>query len=148
MSHFTEIKVTFKTEFEAELIKALETHFGKGKIKVSDTPIELNSYYGEKASKAGLGHTEKCHVVVDREVLAAKAGVKYLATNDAGFARQSDGSYRAFLDEAGFPTQLQGLVAQSYSLEVADKTLQTEGYSTNRINQEDGTIRLEARIWE
>ncbi len=52
-----------------------------------------------------------------------------------------------FADRAGFTNELQGLVAQSYSLAVAEQQLQAEGYMTSRVEAENGTIRLEARIY-
>ncbi len=146
MSHFTEIKTNFLQKHEKQLIAALEEHFGSGKVEVHTSGEELRTYAGTLASKAQLGHTEKCHLIIRRKTQEDYIGHS-VATNDAGFARNGDGGYDVFVDRAGFSTELQGLVAQSYTLLVAENELQAEGYQTSRVSKEDGSVRLEARIY-
>lgn len=142
MSHFTEIKVNFLQQFEKELIAALEEVFGK--IEVHETPVELKAYTGALASRASLGDTEKCHIVI-RQAELQKAGGSL--TNDAGYVRTSDGKYRVFIDSAGFSVAKQGKVAQTYAEKVAIKQFEAEGYQVTKVKGENGNIRLEARIW-
>jgi len=148
MSHFTEIKVNFDQKYEPQLINALEEHFGKGNVEVHEDGEDLKTYYGEvNRANSGLGKTEKCHLIVRKETQEKAAG-RGLATNDAGYYRTQDGKgYKVFLDHAGFNDRLQGLVAQSYGLLVAEKKLKAEGYMTKRVQKEDGVVRLEARIY-
>jgi len=147
MSHFTEIKVNFDQKYEKELIGALEEHFGEGNIEVHEEGEDLKTYMGTVNNRnSGLGKTEKCHLII-RRATQEKAAGHHIATNDAGYCRTEDGKYAVYLDAAGFSPKLQGLVAQSYGLKVAEKKLKAEGYMTKRVQKEDGTIRLEARIY-
>lgn len=145
MSHFTEIKVNFDQKFEKELIEALEEHFGEGGVEIHNDGEDLRTYSGRKnTEQSGLGRTEPCHLIIRKATQEKKAG-HGIATNDAGYARQEDGQYKVFLDEAGYGKKLQGLVAQSYALRVAEKKFRAEGYMTKRVQKEDGVIRIEAR---
>lgn len=147
MSHFTEIRVNFDQKYEPQLIAALEEHFGKGNIEVHEEGEDLKTYYGEvNRTNSGLGRTEKCHLIIRKAIQEKKAGHN-IATNDAGYRRTEDGKYKVFVDNAGFNDRLQGLVAQSYGLLVAEKKLKAEGYMTKRVQKEDGVVRLEARIY-
>lgn len=147
MSHFTEIRVNFDQKYENELIGALETLFGKGAIEVHEQGEDLNTYYGEKnTARSGLGKTEKCHLLIRKET-QEKYAKRSIATNDAGYARQGDGQYKVYLDAAGFPAKLQGLVAQEYALRVSEKKFNSEGYMTKRVQKENGTIQLQARAY-
>lgn len=146
MSHFTKIKTSYLQQHEAHLIKALEKHFGEGNIEVHPDGAELRAYTGELATKAGLGKTKDCHLIIRKKIQEKKAG-GYLAVNDAGFARNEEGGYEVFVDEAFFDKKLQGLIAQDYTLNVSEAQLQAEGYSTSRVEQESGVVRLEARIY-
>lgn len=142
MSHFTEIKVNFDQKYERELIAALEEHFGEGNVEVHEEGKSLKMWNDVAAgNQAG-----KCQLVITKATQVKKAGHNVLS-NDAGYQRTSDGKYKAYIDAAGFSTNLQGLVAQSYALRVTEKKLKAEGYMTKRVAKEDGTIRLEARIY-
>lgn len=148
MSHFTEIKVAFDQKYEKELVGALEEVFGEGNIEVHPEGEDLKTYNGvvNLGNSSGLGRTEKCHLVV-RKAVQEKAIGHRMAINDAGYCRTDDGKYSVYLDAMGFNATLQGKVAQSYGLKVAEKKLKAEGYMTKRVQKEDGTIRLEARIY-
>lgn len=147
MSHYTEIKVDFDQKYEKELIEALREQFGEDGVEVHKEPVGLKLYNGTSAlGNTGLGKTNKCHLIIRQDAQSKKAGHRVLS-NDAGYERTDDGKYRAFIDAAGFSTQLQGLVAQSYAVRVSEKKLKAEGYMTKRVLKEDGTIRLEARIY-
>lgn len=147
MSHFTEIKVNFDQKYEADLIAALEEHFGEGNVEVHEDGDDLKTYYGEvNRANSGLGRTEKCHLIV-RKATQEKAAGRSIATNDAGYRRTEDGGYKVYLDAAGFNEKLQGLVAQSYTLRVSERKLKAEGYMCSRVKKADGTVRLEARIY-
>lgn len=143
MSHFTEIKVDFQQKHEKELVAALREIFGE-EVEVHDNAVELMAYTGAAASRAGLGKTEKCHVVIRQEELRAAGGG---CTNDAGYMRTEDGKYRVFIDSAGFTTTQQNKVAQAYATKVSTKELTAQGYQVRQIKGENGTIRLEAKIW-
>lgn len=144
MSHFTEIKVNFLQQYEAELVAALREQFGE--VEVHEVGKELRSYTGAKASNAGLGHTEMCHIIIRQKELKKVAG-DYCMTNDAGYERTKDGKYRVFIDTAGFSKDLQGKISQSYAEKVATKQFEAQGYQVTKIRNPNGTVRLEARIW-
>lgn len=145
MSHFTEIKVNFQQEYEAELVAALKEMFGN--VEVHDEAKELKAYTQQNASNAGLGHTEKCHLIIRQKDLKKASGQEWCATNDAGYERTSDGKYRVFIDKAGFTAEQQGKVAQSYAEKVATKQFEAQGYQVTKVKNANGTIRLEATIW-
>lgn len=147
MSHYTEIKVNFDQKFEKELVAALEEHFGEGGVEVHEDGVMPKLWNGQSAARdSGFGTAKKCHLIVTRETQSKKAGHNVLS-NDAGYERTSDGKYKAYIDAAGFSDALQGKVSQSYALRVAEKKLKAEGYTVKRVPQDNGTIRLEARIW-
>lgn len=143
MSHYTEIKVNFDQKYERELVAALEEQFGEGKVEVHSEAKGLKMWNGTSAAmEAG-----KCHLVITKATQCLKAGHNVLS-NDAGYERTEDGKYKAYIDPAGFSAALQGLVAQSYALRVSEKKLKAEGYMTKRVTKADGTVRLEARIYQ
>lgn len=147
MSHYTEIKVNFDQKFEKELISALEEQFGEGGVEVHNEAASLKLWNGQGTTQdTGYGKANKCHLIIRRETQSKKAGHNVLS-NDAGYERTEDGKYKVYLDAAGFGQNLQDKVTQSYTLKVAEKKLKAEGYIVKRVPQENGTIRLEARIW-
>lgn len=147
MSHYAEIKVNFDQKYEKELVAALEEHFGEGGVEVHDNAASLKLWDGRSSNvDVGYGKAGKCNLIIRRETQSKKAGHNVLS-NDAGYERTDDGKYKAYIDAAGFNDTLQGLVAQSYALRVSEKKLKAEGYVTKRVSQENGIVRLEARIW-
>ncbi len=147
MSHFVEIKVNFDQKYEKELVSALEKQFGEGTVEVHDEAKSLKLWNGQSASNESYyGKAGKCNLIIRRSTQEKKAG-GYVASNDAGYERTEDGKYKAYIDEAGFSKALQGLVAQEYALQVSERKLKAEGYMTKRVEQNNGTVRLEARVW-
>jgi hypothetical protein len=142
MSHTTEMTTSYTTKNEEELIESLREHFGAENVEVHEDLSQLylfsnttaDSYYGE----AG-----KAHIVVRQEAQRQALG-KVVATNDLGFARQEDGTYKLFCDNEGFPKASRDKVAEGYAARVAAKQLKKKGYTVKITKTEAGLPKVHA----
>jgi hypothetical protein len=144
MSHFTEMKVNFKTTHEKEFVAALESSFGKGNIEVYENGTSLIGYQGDSRAnlpKSSPDYAPLCHIVIRRKVVGP-------SSNDVGYRRTEDGSYAAYISEfdqgRNFQKKKQDAVAQDYTTRVAEKSLKTKGYTLKRTVLKDGTVKLVA----
>lgn len=134
MSHYANIKVSYQARNEASLVAALKTMFGASNVEVHEEPQMLLMYTGRQSNN-------KANIIVRKEHLA-KWG-----TNDMGFLRQEDGTYKTFIDEAGFNKEKQNKLNQEYSTSVAMKNLVSKGYKVTRVDNKDGTVDLKAVVY-
>ena len=122
MSHFTEMKINFLQENEAELIAALRAEFGAKAVKVSDKGMSHKGVYGEKL--------EDCHILVP--------------SKDIGYQRTKDGKYVGFVDTFIVNKDVQNKIAQDYTVGVTMKTVKKNGYIPKQVKLKDGSIRIVA----
>jgi hypothetical protein len=84
MSHYTEHTCT-EINDEAHLIAALEAMGFEGKIEHQGFATQLYGYQGDIRA-------QKAHVIIRRKYVGQ-------ASNDIGFERQADGTYKALISE-------------------------------------------------
>ena len=129
MSHFTSIELTIKDE--ASLLAALSELGFEGRVERHDTPQTLYGYHGD-------ARPEQADVIIRRAHIGR-------SSNDIGFARQTDGTWRAIISEydarIGYGTAWQQKVAQLAGVHAATAEARRRGYQVSR--QAEGTrIRL------
>lgn len=142
MSHYTEMKVSFLQKNEKELIEALQEQFGKQGVEVHDMPQDLRTYTGSNASTGTKSHgnrAERCHLIIRQEALRQAGGS---ITNDAGYRRNTEGTYDAHLDVAGYTQKMQNAVAQDYTRRVAEKQLLAKGYRVQTQTLPNGEVEV------
>ena len=144
MSHFTEMKVSFKTAHEAEFVAALEVCFGKGNVEVYENGASLTGFQGDNRanlSSKSPDYAPPCHIIIRRKSVGP-------SSNDVGYRRLENGSYSAYISEydqrSNFQKKKQDAVAQDYTTRVAEKSLKTKGYTLKRTVLKDGTVKLVA----
>lgn len=144
MSHFTAMKVNFRTASEGELVAALEAQFGEGKVEVHENGASLIGFQGDNRANLSANnpdHAPPCHIIIRRKNVGSMA-------NDIGYRRLADGSYAAYVSEydkeKNFSIKKRNAVAQDYSTRVAEKKLKSQGYTLKRSIEKDGTIKLVA----
>lgn len=121
-------------KFEAELIEALEQHFGEGSVQVHEKPIALKDWMGHPTAN-------KAHLVVPKNVQEKKAG-HALAVTELGYERNKSGTYECHYDPDGFSAEHANLIAQYYAEKVTAKQMKKQGFSVARKQLEDGRIQL------
>lgn len=131
MSHATKMQVNFQQSQESALVTALENLLGEGAVEVHEEGTDLMTYTGRKAS-----NLPQCHVVVRRGRLG-----KYVS--DAGYRREEDGGYTAYVDRDFFNPKKLDKIAQDYAISVATKNLKAQGYLLNQTVVE-GKVRITA----
>ncbi|MBL7497507.1 DUF1257 domain-containing protein [Frankia sp. CNm7] len=129
MSHFTQLRTKI-TELE-HLVAAL-ADVGYATVETHDEARPLRGYQGDR-------RRQRAHVIVRRQHVGA-------ASNDLGFERQEDGTFRAWISEydvrelgAGWL----GRVEARYAYHATRATLARQGFSVAREETDrDGTVRL------
>jgi hypothetical protein len=137
MSHYARLNIQAQQKYEAELIAALQEHFGETGVEAHDTAKGLKDWQGN-ATK------ERAEIIVRKDTLSKKLGRQVLA-NDLGYKRNNSEGYDVIADEAGFPKAHQDLVAQYYAEKVAAKKLKAQGYAVQRQVLSSGQIQLTAQ---
>jgi|WetSurMetagenome_2_1015567.scaffolds.fasta_scaffold456720_3 hypothetical protein len=144
MSHFVEMQVPFDVKNEAHLIAALEKQFGVGNVQANPGGIALHGYEGNDRSK--LDHSNpnwapRCEIVIRRQHVGN-------ASNDVGYHRLENGKYAAYVSDFDrahhYGADKQGLVAQEYTLRVAEARLKAQGYTLQRETDTAGHVHLKA----
>lgn len=145
MSHYTEISTAFKDGLC--LVQAIKD---MGFAEVFHYP-EAQALYGWH----GDARPQEAEIVVRRQHVGE-------ASNDIGFARQSDGTYRAIISEydrscggyarteiarecGGYNDKWLGRLTQQYNLHVDVKKARTLGYAVEHKTMTDGSIKLVLR---
>jgi hypothetical protein len=123
MSHFSEIHVEF-TDLDC-LLRALETVMPswKGHIEVHDTAQNLYGYMGDV-------RPQKAHVIIRKKYVGQ-------SSNDIGFERQMNGTYKAYISEYDEKTRkydanFVGKLKQAYGAEKVVKEATKNGYKVTK----------------
>jgi hypothetical protein len=144
MSHFVSLDVDYKVAQESCLVAALEECFGAGNVEVSDKGLALTGYHGDDRSKLSTSnpnYAPLCNIRIKRQHVGS-------ASNDVGFVRTEDGTYKAYISEydqsGNFNKAKQKIVKQNYTANVSKRELKRKGYTVSMSKQKDGTIKLTA----
>ena len=132
MSHFTTIQTQF-TNPEA-LLKALDDT-GYKQVELHQEAQPLYGYQGDK-------RPQTAEIIIRRQYVGR-------ASNDLGFKRQEDGTYRAIIsdyDRSRHNQEWLNRLNQRYAYHVATAKLEEQGFALiAEEKQEDGRIHLVAR---
>ncbi len=138
MSEYVIIATAFTDA--GHLIEALvDLGFPRDTIEVHDGPVTLSGYRGD-------ARPERAEIVIRREYVGR-------GSNDIGFARQPDGTFRAIISEydqrtAGtrgpYDQAFLGRLTQAYSLRTIQHHYRARGYQVRVQRQSDGTIQVVA----
>lgn len=131
MSHYTAIQTEIN-DVDC-LKKALEAMGFMGKVEVYETAQPLYGYRGDVRA-------QKAHVIVRRKYVGAQS-------NDIGFERQPDGTYKAHISEYDrnslrYNEEWIGRVKQNYTAEKITKEARRQGYSITKAKAENGKLRM------
>src|SRR5512143_3281573 len=142
MSHFTEVECEYEQKNEKELIEALEKEYGEGNVEVHEKGSALFGWHGDNRSvlkQSDPNWAPPCHLIIRRKNVGS-------ASNDIGFQRLENGGYKAWISDydksATTSIGRQGQIAMEYGMRVAEKQLKSEGWSTTRINEKDGSVTV------
>lgn len=134
MSHFTSIRTQIKNI--EPLIKAL-ADLGFKDIEVYQKAQNLYGYQGDIRE-------DTAEVIIRRKYIGS-------ASNDIGFKRQEDGSFKAIIseyDRAKYSQKWVNLLTQRYGYHCLMDTAPLEGFSIEEEETlEDGTIRVVVARW-
>jgi hypothetical protein len=126
MSHYTEMVTEF-TDVDC-LVKALEelNPKWKGIIEVHQTAQPLYGYRGDV-------RPQKAHVIIRKRFVGG-------VSNDIGFERQADGTYKAIISEYDssslrYNDEWLGKLKQGYSVEKIVKTIRNRGKYCTKSKQ-------------
>ena len=138
MSEYVIIATAFTDS--GRLVEALvDLGFPRDTIEVQDRPATLYGYRGD-------ARPELAEIVIRREWVGR-------ASNDIGFARQPDGTFRAIISEydqrtpgarGPYDQAFLGRLTQAYSLRTIQHHYGARGYRVQVQRQSDGTIKVVA----
>ena len=138
MSEYVIIATTFTDA--GHLVEALtDLGFPRDTIEVHDRPVALSGYRGD-------ARPERAEIVIRREYVGR-------GSNDLGFARQTDGTFRAIISEydqrtpgarGPYDQAFLGRLTQAYSLCMIQHHYRARGYRVHVQRQSDGTIQVVA----
>lgn len=86
MSRYVQYQIANMKNQEILLAALAELGWDSGKVEVHDQPVALYGYHGD-------ARAEKAHIVIRR----SQTGVG--SSNDIGFVREADGTYRPIISE-------------------------------------------------
>lgn len=132
MSHFTTVKTQMvSTE---HLVQAL-VDLGFSNVESYESPRALYGYRGDE-------RPQRAEVIVRRQFIGP-------ASNDIGFARDSNGAFVAIIsefDRRQYDTQWLGQLAQRYAYHVAKEQLEAQDFTVVEEEvQADNTIHITVR---
>ncbi len=134
MSHFTTIKTQIKDT--SALVKAL-SDVSFAEVEVHPEPKHLYGYQGDI-------RPETAEVIVRRTYISG-------SSNDIGFQRQDDGTFKAIIsefDRRRYSQDWLNQVTQRYGYHLLMATAPAEGFSIEEEQVlEDGTIRVVVGRW-
>lgn len=137
MSHYTKLSIQAQQKFESELLASLKKHFGETKVEMHEKKASLKTYAG---ADSGL----KANIIVRKQAQGEKLG-RYMAVNDLGYERNTQGGYDVHADLDGYSTETQNLIAKDYAERVATKQLKAKGYTVKRKELTTGEVQLVAQ---
>ena len=132
MSHYTRVRTKLS---DATLLIAALNEVGYPTVEVHDRPHSLYGYQGDL-------RPESAEVIVRRKHIGS-------ASNDIGFARQTDGSFEAIIsdfDIRRYDRRWLDRLTQSYGHAAALRYAHDHGYEVlTDASEKDGTRRLTLR---
>lgn len=131
MSHYTEVKLAIKDQ-DALLEALRELGFSGDRVEVHEESVALHGWGG------GL-RPQRAHVVIPRK----KTGLS--ASNDIGFERLADGTYKAHISEYDshtFDARWVNRLTQLAGVHAATSRAQALGHQVKRIDADNGQIKL------
>ncbi len=132
MSHFSVMQTAFVS---AEHLVAALADMGFSIIETHDVPQHLYGWRGDVREQTA-------EIIVRREHISA-------ASNDIGFARAPDGTFRAIIseyDQRDYDAAWLGKLGQRYAYRAARDTLAQQGFDLVEENMdEEKTIRMTVR---
>ena len=148
MSHFTEIRTKIKDK--QALLAALKAmkwrgcHGREPNIEVHDTPQHLYGYRGDRRS-------DKAEIIIRRGDVGS-------SSNDMGFTKQADGTYKAIISDydtgkvrgnTGFyGSSWQAKLNQTYATTKVKRELMKKGYRLAlEEEKQDGTIHMKVHVY-
>ena len=121
-----------KLKNRASLVKALQrAGFRADQIEVHDEAQHLYGYRGDQ-------RPEKANVIIRRKFVGG-------ASNDIGFERQADGTYKAIVsdyDRHRYGDQWMAKVNQGYGIEQAKSAFMTQGWDVTETTNKQGEVQL------
>jgi hypothetical protein len=132
MSHFTTVRT--KIVSTEALLQAL-AEMGYRKVDVHEDPQPLHGFQGDERS-------QRAHVIIRRKQIGR-------LSNDIGFERQGDGSYRAWIsewDRQRYDERWIEDLHRRYARHATQEALTAQGFKVaDEVTDDDGTIRLVLR---
>lgn len=131
MSHYVECTPGFKDR--AALIEALVTvGFERGQIETHEEAVPLYGYRDDQ-------RRERAHVIIRRAHIGP-------TSNDVGWERLADGTYRAWISEFDgqrrFNAAMQNRIKQEYAYQAVARQQQALGRSVERRTLAGGEIEV------
>ena len=110
-----------------------ELGFPKSKVVVHATPVNLEGYRGDQRN-------QKAHIVIKRQHVG-------VGSNDIGFERQDDGSYKAWVSSydrnRGLGQEITGgRMKRLYNKNKTLREAKRHGMRVQSCEEEDGKIRM------
>ena len=105
-------------------------------IEVHEEAVALCGYHGDVRS-------QRANIIIRR----AKVGS---ASNDIGFVRQEDGTYRAIISQydRGYHNEaFVDLLSQTYAEKMVEQKAKAKGYRVQKQKLDDGKIRMTLSRW-
>lgn|SRR4030043_1275797 len=131
MSHYCEMNVELNDP--DCLVKALESLGFLGKVEVHQIAQSLYGYRGDVRQ-------QKAHIIIRRKYVGS-------SSNDIGFERQLDGTYKAYISEydrnsLGYNDKWLKKLKQAYTVEKTTKEAKKQGWSITKTKDSSGKVRL------
>ncbi len=131
MSHYSCVEIELRDG--AALVAALNRLGFEGKVEVHDTAQGLYGYHNDL-------RPERADIIIRRQHVG-------YASNDIGFERQTDGTYRAWISEydgrqGHYDQTWLSQLKQYYATAKAKTEAKKRGYMVKETIMSDGKIRL------
>ena len=134
MSHFSEFHI--KLNDEKSLIAALESMGFKGKIEIYQTLQPLYGYQGDIRE-------QKAHIIIRKKYVGS-------ASNDIGFERMADGTYRVWIsdyDKGKYNQKwLDTLITKYTGARILDKVNKLRRYQVT-VKEEGSDMEITLKSW-
>lgn len=134
MSHFSEFHI--KMNDEKSLIAALESMGFQGKVEVHQTAQPLYGYQGDVRA-------QKAHIIIRKRHVGS-------ASNDIGFERMADGTYRVWIsdyDKSKYNQKwIDNLITKYTGARILDKVNKLRKYQVS-VKQEGNDMEITLKSW-
>ena len=124
---------TEMSDMEVIMETLAELGFPAGKVVVHDRAVALEGYGGDQRA-------QKAHVVIKRAHVGS-------ASNDIGFEKQANGSYKAWVSaydqRRGLGREIMsGRMKRLYTKNATMRVAKRQGWKVQSCEEEDGKIRM------